>query len=188
MVSVLGRGEREGDEAGVATRPRGSAVAQMAVGQWWGKYLVPIPSTWKSSDVSSWLHYILDQASGLSCITTLRAMQVASEEALHRAANDFVVRVACRDGLTSWADAYMLNSCNFMLNIITDATFLTKTCIFMCYPHTAPHNQLLQRARTGGGSFRVMAARGWILLLQQHTPGRILRKAHLQQPAARPAS
>lgn len=90
MVSVPGRGEREGEEAGVATRPLVSAIAQMAVGQCWGKYLVPIPSTWKSSDVSSWLHYILDQASGLSCITTLYVMQVASEEVLHRTANNFV--------------------------------------------------------------------------------------------------
>lgn len=84
MVSVLGRGEREGDEAGVATRPLVSAIAQMAVGQCWGKYLVPIPSTWKSSDISSWLHYILDRASGLPCITTLCIVQVASGEAMHR--------------------------------------------------------------------------------------------------------
>lgn len=87
---MLGRGEREGDEAGAATRPLVSDIAQMAVGQCWGKYSVPIPSTWKSSDVSSWLHYILDQASGLSCITTLYVMQVASEEALCRAANNSV--------------------------------------------------------------------------------------------------
>lgn len=98
---MLGRGEREGDEAGVATRPLVSAIAQTAVGQCWGKYLVPIPSTWKSSDVSSRLHYILDQASGLPCITSPWVMQVASEEALHRPANNFVFRIACRDGLTS---------------------------------------------------------------------------------------
>lgn len=101
MVSVLGRGEREGDKAGVATRPLVSAIAQMAVGQCWGKALVPIPSTWKSSDVSSWLHYILDRASGLSCITSLPVVQVAGEAALHRAANPVVFRTACGHGPTS---------------------------------------------------------------------------------------
>lgn len=98
---MLGRGEREGDKAGVATRPLVSAIAQMAVGQCWGKALVPIPSTWKSSDVSSWLHYILDRASGLSCITTLPVVQVAGEVALHRAANPVVFRTACGHGPTS---------------------------------------------------------------------------------------
>lgn len=83
-----GESER-GDEAGVAARPLVSAIAQMAAGQCWGKYLIPIPSTWKSSDVSSRLHFVLDRAGGLSCITSRDVMQVASEEALHRTANGF---------------------------------------------------------------------------------------------------
>lgn len=81
MVSVLGRGWGKGGEAGVAIHPL-VTIAQRAAGQCRGKYLVPIPSTWKSSDVSSRLHYILDQASGLSCITALYVLQVASAEAL----------------------------------------------------------------------------------------------------------
>lgn len=78
---MLGRGEGEGGEAGGATHPL-VTIARRAAGQCRGKHLVPIPSTWKSPDVSSWLHYILDQASGLSCTTALYVLQVASAEAL----------------------------------------------------------------------------------------------------------
>ena len=149
MVSVLGRGEREGDEAGVAIHPLVSAIAQMAVGQCWGKYLVPIPSTWKSSDVSSWLHYILDQASGWSCITTL----VCYAGSQRRGAASHCQQFCFPNSLQGWpyitADAYVLNSCNFMLNFIIDATFLMKIFIFTLYPHTAPDKQLMQTARIG---------------------------------------
>lgn len=86
----MGRGEQERDEAGVAARPLVSAIAQTVTGHCRGKYLVPVPSTWMSSDISSWLHYILDQASDSSCITAIHVEQVASEEALHHTANDFV--------------------------------------------------------------------------------------------------
>lgn len=52
------------------------------------------------------------------------------------------------------ADAYMLNSRNFMLNFINDATFLMKTFIFMLYPHTQrPTNSLCKRQELGVDRF-----------------------------------